>query len=343
MLPLGLILSLSIGLTPSVEIIQDQAAKSAPMMDVNPDSKELRKELLLLMRAGIQVETPNHGIFKDEEGGSLFSGSYDWHSCVIAHWCLLVAARTGKDKELETWLIERLDMESLGREVGLIEGRDLKRSATFPYDEAWFLMMLVELMERSNAPDELTRWRVLIEERLLNWLEESPFPKSPKRGFIGSYGSWLNTYLLVVWSQPEREETLLRLRALHTEKIRPRSEELGQLKTGSGYDFLWVPAINALLQRSLDNVHSPYDPGPPQALPAKVIVATVHPLGVAISRTWPDAFDAGLGDERARARYHQHLSHFIARKDLWAGDFDACTHWLPQYLWIGLWLSDGRP
>jgi hypothetical protein len=184
---------------------------------------------------------------------------------------------------------------------------------------------------------------VLIEERLLNWLEESPFPKSPKRGFIGSYGSWLNTYLLVVWSQPEREETLLRLRALHTEKIRPRSEELGQLKTGSGYDFLWVPAINALLQRSLDNVHSPYDPGPPQALPAKVIVATVHPLGVAISRTWPDAFDAGLGDERARVRYHQHLTHFIARKDLWAGDFDACTHWLPQYLWIGLWLSDGRP
>ena len=340
---LPLLLSLAIALTPSVEINQDQAPKSAPTMDVNPDSKELRAELLLLMRAGIEVEAPNHGLFKDEAGGSLFSGSYDWHSCVIAHWCLLVAARTERDKELESWLIDRLDIESLRREVGLIERRDLKRSPTFPYDEAWFLMMLVELIERPEAPDELLHWRALIEERLLSWLEESPFPRSSKRGFIGSYGSWLNTYLLMVWSRPEREETLLRLRSLHTEKIRPRSKELGQLKTGSGYDFLWVPAINALLERSLEKLPSPYDPGSPQALPEKVIVATVHPLGVAISRAWPDAFDAGLGDERSRARYHQHLSHFIVREDLWTRDFDACSHWIPQYLWIGLWLSDGRP
>ena len=313
------------------------------MMELNPDTKVLREKLLLLMRAGIDVEAPNHGLFQDEEGGSLFSGSYDWHSCVIAHWCLLVAARTGADEELETWLMDRLDTESLKREVGLIEGRDLKRSPTFPYDEAWFLMMLVELMERTNAPGELEQWRALLEDRLLTWLEESPFPEAGERGFIGSYRSWLNTYLLMLWSQPKREDTLARLRSLDAEKLGPLREELSQIKAGSGYDFLWLPALNALLERSLKGAPRPYDPGSPQALPAEVIVATVHPLGVAITRTWPDAFDAGLGDERSRARYHQHLSHFIAREDLWTRDFDACSHWIPQYLWIGLWLSDGRP
>jgi hypothetical protein len=338
-----LLLLIAMSLTPSVELSQDQGAESAPMMELNPDTKVLREELLLLMRAGIDVETPNHGLFQGEEGGSLFSGSYDWHSCVIAHWCLLVAARTGADEELETWLMDRLDTESLKREVGLIEGRDLKRSPTFPYDEAWFLMMLVELMERTNAPGELEQWRALLEDRLLTWLEESPFPEAGERGFIGSYRSWLNTYLLMLWSQPKREDTRARLRSLDAEKLSPLREELSQIKAGSGYDFLWLPALNALLERSLKGAPRPYDPGSPQALPAEVIVATVHPLGVAITRTWPDAFDAGLGDERSRARYHQHLSHFIARDDLWAGDFDACSHWIPQYLWIGLWLSDGRP
>ena len=61
------------------------------------------------------------------------------------------------------------------------------------------------------------------------------------------------------------------------------------------------------------------------------------------SRSWPDAWDAGRGDECARARYEEHLAHFLAREDLWAGDFDSSSHWLPQYLWIGLWLADGSP
>jgi len=50
-----------------------------------------------------------------------------------------------------------------------------------------------------------------------------------------------------------------------------------------------------------------------------------------------------LAGERARARYEEHLAHFLAREDLWAGDFDSSSHWLPQYLWIGLWLADGSP
>ena len=340
MQPLLLLLLL---LTPSAELSQDQGQEIAAKMETSPDTRELRDELLRLMRAGIDVKEPNHGLFKSEESGSLFDGSYDWHSCVIAHWCLLVAARTGANEELESWLANRLKLEDLRGEVELIKQRDLKRASTFPYDEAWFLMMLVELMKRPDAPEELPQWRALIEDRLLSWLEESSLPRSAARGFVGSYRSWLNTYLLVVWSRPDSEETRARLQALYDEKISPKREELAKLKTGSSYDFLWLPAINALLERSLKRASLSYDPGLPQDLPAKVIVATVHPLGVAISRSWPDAFDAGLGDEEARARYERHLAHFIAREDLWAGDFDACSHWLPQYLWIGLWLSDGRP
>ena len=337
------LLLLLLSLTPSAELSQDQGQEIAAKMETSPDTRELRDELLRLMRAGIDVKEPNHGLFKSEESGSLFDGSYDWHSCVIAHWCLLVAARTGANEELESWLANRLKLEDLRGEIELIKQRDLKRAPTFPYDEAWLLMMLVELMKRSDAPSELSQWRALIEDRLLSWLEERPFPEAGERGFIGSYGSWLNTYLLMRWSEPERADTLKRLQSLETEKLLPQKTRLSQLEAGSGYDFLWLPALNALAERSRGEPLSDYDPGAPRALPERVIVATVHPLGVAISRAWPDAYDAGLGDAHARARYNEHLAHFIARRDLWAGDFDACSHWLPQYLWIGLWLSDGRP
>ena len=104
------LLLLIMSLTPSTELSQDRGAESAATMETTPDTRELRGELLRLMRAGIDVKEPNHGLFKDEEAGSLFDGSYDWHSCVIAHWCLLIAARTEADKELETWLMKRLSL-----------------------------------------------------------------------------------------------------------------------------------------------------------------------------------------------------------------------------------------
>ena len=220
-----LLLFLAISLTPNVEISQDQGAKSAPMMDVNPDSKELRAELLLLMRAGISVDAPNHGIFKNKEGGSLFDGSYDWHSCVIAHWCLLITARTETDEELESWLMERLDTESLRREVELIEQRKLKYSPTFPYDEAWFLMLLSERAKHPNPPALIGEWRAQFEERLLSALEARPFPERGERGFSGAYDSWLNSYLLLLWSEPTSEGVRARLRA------RPRARRAAARRT----------------------------------------------------------------------------------------------------------------
>ena len=33
----------------------------------------------------------------------------------------------------------------------------------------------------------------------------------------------------------------------------------------------------------------------------------------------------------------------LARPDLWEEDFQVVTHWVPQFLWFGIWLADGRP
>ena len=46
------------------------------------------RDLVRLMRAGIETRSPNHSFFTaldEERAGSPFDGSYDWHSAVIAH------------------------------------------------------------------------------------------------------------------------------------------------------------------------------------------------------------------------------------------------------------------
>lgn len=341
-MPLTLLIMMSAGQDPT----QDHDTAEAPAAAMNWDDSKVRARLLELMQRGIETREPNHSLYpwrQEVEHESLFTGSYDWHSCVIAHWCLLVAARTGSDRELEAWVMERLSEEGLAREMKVLMGRDVSRPRTFPYDEAWFLMLLRELGERPEPPAELESWRWQLEDHLLDWLEESPFPERAERGFSGAYDSWLMAYLLVIWSEPAREGARSRLHALNEERLAPQRDAIAKLSKTRGYDFLWLPALAALVDRCLDGEASAYDPGTPPELPDEVVVATVHPLGVAISRTWPDAFDAGAGAAPAKARFHEHLSHFLAREDLWDGEFDACTHWLPQYLWIGLWLADGRP
>ena len=322
------------------------AMTTAQTPSQDTDGAKVRPRLVELMRQGIETSEPNYSLYpwgEETQREGLFTGSYDWHSCVIAHWCLLVHARTTGDEELGSWLQGRLTGEGLTNEVTLLLERDSAHMRTSPYDEAWLLMLLAELEEHPNAPSAISEQRKKLQSHLLDWLEECPFPERGERGYRGDYGSWLMPLLLVTWSDPSDAAAKERLRSLYETKLAPHRDELAALTKARGYDFLWLPAIFALVERSTSGEATAYDPGSLPELPDTVTGPTVHPLGVAITRTWPDAFDAGRGVEGARARYQEHLSHFLAREDLWAGDFDACSHWLPQYLWVGLWLAEGRP
>ena len=76
-------------------------------------------------------------------------------------------------------------------------------------------------------------------------------------------------------------------------------------------------------------------------LPAGVTISTVHQLGVFLSRLWPCAYDGGRGDSEAQGRFEAGTRALLVREDLWADDFAACSHWVPQYLWLGYWFAGG--
>jgi hypothetical protein len=315
-------------------------------------------ELVALMRAGIETKEPNTSQHLTRGRPTAFDGSYDWHSCVIAHFALSVSARVRGDGELAAWLEPRLAADVLAAEAALIVEPDPFARVTWPYDEAWFCLLLAERSPDGSGP--IGDLRRAHERRLVEALEVLPFPDpftyrsdprlaadgaEPKRRELfgpvcGFYRSWLWAFVALGWCEPLDDDVRERHRALWHARVEPLLDELLAGTQSHGYDFLWVPALAALAAEA-QGAPVVYSPPALPALPDSVEVATVHPLGVFLSQGWPAA--AGLAADADRGAWTERREALRARRDLWAQDFDACSHWLPQYLFVGEWLAAGRP
>ena len=315
--------------------------------------KRLRPMLKEMMRSAIAVRRPNASALRRQRMTSVFDGSYDFHSCVIAHWSLLVMARLDKDEPLEQLLLDKLDAKTLSHEAENLASLP-KNWSFFPYDQGWFLMMLGELARREGPHRPVvSQLRRDIEDRILTFLEAIPLPDwAPRRlrgkkTFSGFYRSWLFGYLLLQMSKPIGEKTRNRLRKLRKTKIEPNRTAITNHQTDLSFDFLWLPAILALIDRtSLDadgEKPAPYRTGTLKPLPHKVPFRRVHILGRELTRIWPLALDGGRGDEKAMRAYAERVHAFVEHREIFSGNFRAIAHWIPQFLWIGMWLSLGAP
>lgn len=308
-----------------------------------------RPRIVELLRAGILTLEPNAAKGDIAGRATPFDGSYDWHSSVIAHWALLVHARTHADEELDAWLLQRLTTDVVTEELASVEARNRRRRVTYPYDEGWLLMLLAELARRESVdPEPLETMRSALEARLLETLESARFPENfgaPKgtSRYCGFYRSTLFLYLLLRWSDPVRADKLARLDAWRDEVLEPKRKEIEAIHGSHGYDFLSIPALLALVDRLEGELAPSYSPPEFTGWPDSVVIATVHVLGLELSRVWPCAVDAGRGAAEAEVTYRRRVDSLLAREELWAEDFPACAHWIPQYLFIGEWLREGRP
>ncbi|MCZ6597068.1 MAG: DUF2891 family protein [Planctomycetota bacterium] len=318
---------------------------------LDEDLRALVPRLEELMRAGLEVTEPNASVMKRVVGDSLFTGSYDWHSNVFAHWALLVIARTGGDEELRAQLLEKLTPKALERERALVNQLDSDKQFTFPYDQGWLLLLLSEVERHHDpVPESVRAFRLEVEGRLIAWLEESDFPENDDpqllggRRFVGFYRSWLFAWYQVRLSEPVGPGAVERLAKLKAERIDPVREGVNAHVDSHSMDFLWLPAVGVLIDDLAGGGSGlKYNVGEIFDLPRVVKLNTVHVLGIEISRLWGLAIAARDGDEEARELFHRRYREILARPDLWEEDFRVVTHWVPQFLWFGIWLADGRP
>jgi hypothetical protein len=277
-------------------------------------------------------------------GGRLFSGSYDWHSAVHAHWALLSIARVHSNAKLEATLKKRLTQAALKAERSFLAA-DKNTCFELPYGRAWLLLVLDELSRRTWAPPIARALRLEIELKLWWWLEEAPFPESgtgSAAAFSAAHDSYLFTFMLVLLSRPQTSGLEAALATLFTKKIQPQQRALAGVSTSKS-DFMDLQSILWVIERLL-----------PSAKPRALLTMEVpfekppldrtnaHSAGAAMVRLWPFAMDSKT-DTAACARFHSRMNEMFAREDQWKDSFEHVAHWVPQFMWMGMWLEAGRP
>ncbi len=266
--------------------------------------------------------------------GSVFRNSFDWHSSVHAHWASLSIARLTGDLKSEQAILARLSDQALERE------RDyLAKNPTFelPYGRAWLAVLLDELARRPQARTSI--FLALQNENLATLathLEDSPFPESEK-GLVATHGSWLFAdWLLSLCNLPPEYRS--RQQAWRERRITPEIRMLVSQKKHVDWDFLDLPTVLYLIEGKTEypELASPSFPGMQHA--------HAHLPGSIAVRSWPYALEfARLQNPRAGAQFDRRLNELLIREEYWNGRFEWVSHWVPQFIWMGIWLEAGRP
>ena len=262
--------------------------------------------------------------------GRIFTGNYDWHSSVHAHWALLSMARIGGDEALQTRMLARLSPDNLAAEHEF-----LADDAEFelPYGRAWLALLLSELEKHPHLYAALPQLRLLIETQIIEWLERTPFESSAPKTTganiaCGSHQSWLFAYLLLQLCAPA-QPIQSRLDALFA-RIEAARMRIARARH-TDYDFLFLPAVLRVIEgtRPLAATAPPYLHST-RARWRALDLSNAHTAGANVTRLWPRAFEG---------RFSRALPAIWKRREQWANDFHLVSHWVPQFIWLGALLE----
>ena len=303
--------------------------------------------LLDVMEAGLDRAEPSANLVARVGGqGSLFDGSYDWHSCIFAHWALLAQARRDGDSLRAERILGRLPAEALAEERERLMAAELEGRLTYSYGQCWLLRLLAELEQHREVAPTTRAFREETELQLLDFLESAPFPelegdgRIEGRGVIGYYSSWAFTWYQVMAAGSVTEGGLERLLQMREVRLAPWRAQLVTPVDPRSFEFLWVPTLGYLVGSVVpfDPPLEPYALDQRVVLPQEVTMRTTHLLGVHASRLWPLSLRAAR-DSAAAAELDQALAELLERRELWDGDFAVVSHWMPQFIWLNYHLA----
>ena len=269
--------------------------------------------------------------------GAVFTGSYDWHSSVHAHWALLSMARLTDDVQLQRKLLSRLTPQNLEAERTFLNTAE-NVEFEMPYGRAWLLLMLAELSKHKENNDLLINaFRKELEQQLTLWLEQNS--ASNEVILNGSYQPWLFIFLLLQFSQP-RLKILRRLEALRSQIENTRETIMATQPEES--DVFYLPAILYLIDQTkkprkkrgyyCDDIAPQFN----QPLSFK----NCHQAGMNVVRLWPYALEKPV--DGGGSRFCKGLERILSQPDQWKGNFELISHWVPQFIWLGLMLAQGE-
>ena len=289
---------------------------------------EIIRQLRPVIESALVQTEPHCGL--GTGSGLILTGNYDYHSSVHAHWALLSMARMGEDNELRDTISARLSPHNLAAEHQFLAD---DTQFELPYGRAWLALLLSELAKHSHPYPALPQLRALIETQVIEWLEQTPFEANAAvttgaNIACGSHQSWLFAYLLLQLSAPSNpiqsrlDDLFARIEAARwrIERTRP-----------SDYDFLYLPAVLQAIEATRPTAAT----APPYRHSTRpkwqtLERANCHTAGANVTRLWPRAFEG---------QFSRALNDVFQRRQQWAGDFLYVSHWVPQFIWLGVMLE----
>ncbi len=290
------------------------------MLALEPD---VQAQLASVIKTGIQTSEPHAG----PRGPGPFSGTYDWHSCVHAHWALLAMERLGAP--VDDWLHARLS-----RKVLEIEFEYLWANPTFelPYGRAWLLLLISELRRQGYSDSTLESLNDRLQTELQDYLKTHPFPEHPTRDYpyLGTHHSWMFTHWMGSLSIQLNSDDISDYRALYENRVRPEFDNLRKHDPVPN-DFLNL-GVMADLEILLWESAEPRDVALTE-VPEAIDSENAHLTGRLFQELWAQAiYDPSSIQNR--------FDRLMSREYLWRFDFQHASHFVPQFAWMAVYLSE---
>ena len=279
----------------------------------------------------------------------IFFGSFDWHSCVHAHWTLLTLRRLFQNidevREIEALADDSFTAEKVAGELQYLE-RPLSRGFERPYGWAWLLQLHLEATRHDTEwGKELEPLARAFAERLSDYLAALTYPIR--------VGTHFNTAFALILSLEWAEVVDLPL----AHKIRDRARHwFGadhdcQAWEPGGDEFLSPALVEALCMARTEPAIFPiwfkkFLPHIAQYEPATLFTPAIvsdrsdgkiaHLDGLNLSRAWCWRSIAPHLPESERDRaFESAHAHLGAALDQIAGDYMG-EHWLATFALLAL-------
>lgn len=307
---------------------------AAPSLALEFGLRHRFPQLKEVMLKSIITTEPHCGQATGQTG--VFAGAFDWHSSVHAHWALHCLARLTDDRNLRYQLLGRLRPGYTEAEIRWLEDNP---HWEMPYGQAWWLLLSNELLARPGymPMPHLQSLHKLVEQRLFNWLEENVH--QPDIFYSRQHQSWLMIYFLLAISQSHRRLDD-RLRDLYMDYICQAKHSLLQQGVDDA-DFVDLPSLLPMIDILLTG-HAEREVNLEIPEFKAVDWQTCHRAGWHAMHFWPLAMMSHISGGGTKAFFESQLENFFQHSEQWQDDFSV-SHWVPQFLWMAIWLSMGRP
>ena len=290
------------------------------MLSIKP---EVIPQLAHVIKEGIKTLEPHAG----PRGLGSFGGTYDWHSCVHAHWALLAMERFGLP--VDDWLHERLSSSVFEREFKYLKDNP---SFELPYGRVWLLLLINELRRQGYSDGILESLNNRLQIELIEYLRSHPFPEHPDRDYpyLGTHYSWMFTHWMGALSAQLNSDDTSEYQKLYESRVCPVFDDLRKHDPVPN-DFLDL-RVMADLEILLWQNEEPSEIALSE-VPEVVDSKNAHMIARLFQELWAQAI---YNPSSIKNRFDDLLD----KENLWKFDFQYASHFVPQFAWMTVYLSE---